>query len=57
MAFVALSMVAGAMSGCDSKKPAANSPYTSPGTYNILITATHGTLTHTAAYSLTMTAR
>ena len=57
MAFVALALAAGAMSGCGSKDPARNAPYTSPGAYNILITATDGILTHTAAYALTVTAR
>ena len=57
MAFTALSLIAGTISGCGNKNPAANSPYTSPGTYDILITATDGTLTHTAAHSLTVTAK
>jgi endonuclease/exonuclease/phosphatase family metal-dependent hydrolase len=57
LAFAALSLMAGAMSGCGNKNPALNSSYTSPGTYNILITATDGTITHTAAYSLTVTAK
>ncbi len=56
-AFVALSLIAGAVSGCGNKDPAQNASYTSPGTYNILITATDGVLTHTAAYSLTVTAK
>ncbi len=57
LACVALLLTGGSITGCGTRKPAANTPYTSPGTYDILITATDGTLTHTAAYSLTVTAK
>ena len=57
LAFVALSVAAGGMSGCGTRNPALNAPYTAPGTYEILITASDGTSTRTATYSLTVTAK
>ena len=57
LACASLALAAGALSGCGSKTPAQNSPYTAPGTYDILITATDGTVTRTAAYALTVTAK
>ena len=57
LALVAVSLMAGAISGCGNKNPALNAGYTAPGTYDILITATDGTLRHTAAYSLTVTSK
>ncbi len=56
-ALIALGLLAGGLSGCSGKLPDLNSPYTAPGTYSILITATDGIITHTAAYSLTVTAK
>ncbi len=44
------------MTGCSGKLPAQNSPFTAPGTYAYTVTATDGFLTHSATYSLTLTA-
>ncbi len=57
LALSAVSLASGLMSGCGSKLPARNTPYTAPGKYDILVTATDGTITHTAAFSLTVTAK
>jgi hypothetical protein len=43
--------------GCSSRTPDKNSNPTYPGTYTYTVTATDGTLTHTATYSLTVTVR
>jgi hypothetical protein len=55
----ALLLAAGglSLSGCSGRLPDANSPYTPPGTYSYLVTASDGTLTHTATYTLTVTVR
>jgi hypothetical protein len=46
-----------AVSGCTGKAPAQNSVYTGPGTYSFTVTATDGFLTHSATYTLTVTAK
>ena len=43
--------------GCSGKLPDLNTPYTAPGTYTYTLTATDGTLTHSATFTLTVTAR
>lgn len=43
--------------GCSGKLPDLNNPYTAPGTYTYTLTASDGFLTHTATYSLTVTAK
>jgi hypothetical protein len=45
------------LTGCSSKFPDSNTPYTAPGTYTYTVTATDGTLTHTAAYTLSVSAK
>ena len=57
LALVALTLLAGSVSGCSGKIPAQNSPYTAPGTYDIKVTATDGLITRSATYSLTVTAK
>jgi hypothetical protein len=56
---VVLLLAAGtlAVSGCTGKAPAQNAVYTGPGTYTYTITATDGFLTHSATYTLTVTAK
>jgi hypothetical protein len=43
--------------GCSGKLPDQNNPYTAPGSYTYTMTATDGFLTHSATYSLTVTAK
>ena len=43
--------------GCSGKLPEQNVPYTAPGTYTYTMIATDGFLTHSATYSLTVTAK
>ena len=43
------------LSGCSGKAPAANTQYTTPGTYTYTLTATDGVLTHTATFTLAVT--
>ncbi len=43
--------------GCSGKLPEQNNPYTPPGSYTYTMTASDGFLTHTATYSLTVTAK
>jgi hypothetical protein len=54
-------LVAGAaiasLAGCSGKYPDRNSPYTTPGTYSYTLSATDGIITHSATYSLTVTAK
>ncbi len=57
MALAATGLLAGGLSGCSGKDPDLNSPYTAPGTYTIQVTATDGIITHSAAYSLVVTAK
>ena len=54
LALVALST---GLTGCSSKLPGENASYTAPGTYTYTVSATDGFLTHTAAYTLTVTAK
>jgi hypothetical protein len=56
---VVLLLAAGALAitGCTGKAPAQNSVYTGPGSYTYTITATDGFLTHSATYTLTVTAK
>jgi hypothetical protein len=46
-----------AISGCSGKLPAKNPVYTGPGTYTVTVSATDGFLTHSATYTLTVTAK
>ncbi len=55
--WIALGSLMAGLSGCSGKYPDLNSPYTAPGTYTLQITATDGIVTHTAAYTLTVTAK
>jgi hypothetical protein len=43
--------------GCSGKYPDRNAVYTAPGTYTYAVTATDGFLTHSATYTLTVTAK
>ncbi len=43
--------------GCSGKLPDLNPSYTAPGTYTYTMTATDGTLTHSATYTLTVTSQ
>ncbi|WP_263417223.1 choice-of-anchor D domain-containing protein [Terriglobus albidus] len=43
--------------GCSGKAPAANATYTAPGDYSYTVTVTDGFLTHTATYSLHVSAK
>jgi hypothetical protein len=43
--------------GCSGKVPAQNSVYTGPGSYVLTVTATDGSLVHSATYNLTVTAK
>jgi hypothetical protein len=47
-------LAAGALmvTGCSGKYPSQNNPYTTAGNYTYTVTATDGTLTHSATYSL-----
>ncbi len=54
---LALMAVAGGLTGCSGKYPDLNSPYTEPGTYLYTVTATDGTIAHTAAYTLVVRQR
>jgi len=54
---VMLMLLAGANLGCGSRDPDKNSSPTYPGTYTYTVSATDGTITHTATYSLTVTVR
>lgn len=47
----------GVMSGCGGKYPDLNDPYTAPGTYTYTMTATDGTLTRAATFSLVVKAK
>ena len=52
-----LAAVGASMTGCSGKLPAENSAYTGPGSYVVTVTATDGFLTHSATYTLTVTAK
>jgi hypothetical protein len=45
------------LSGCSGKYPSKNVTYTTPGAYTYTLTATDGTITHSATYTLTVTAK
>lgn len=47
----------GAATGCGSRNPDQNASPTYPGTYTYTLSATDGTVTHTATYTLTATVR
>jgi hypothetical protein len=51
---VLLAACALSLSGCSGKQPALNAQSTAPGTYTYTLTATDGTLTHTASFTLTV---
>jgi hypothetical protein len=57
LALVTLGMTAGALSGCSGRLPDLNSPYTEPGTYDYVFTVTDGQLSHSATFSLVVTAK
>jgi hypothetical protein len=52
-----LAATAMSFTGCSGKLPAENASYTAAGTYTYTMSATDGFLTHTATYSLTVTAK
>jgi len=52
-----LAAVGASITGCSGKLPAQNSAYTGPGSYVVTVTATDGFLTHSATYTLTVTAK
>lgn len=52
-----LAALGGSLTGCSSKYPSLNSPYTEPGEYVYTVTATDGTITHMATYTLTVRQR
>lgn len=56
-AVLALGLLSAAGLGCSGKLPDRNASPTYPGTYTYTVSATDGTLTHTATYSLTVTVR
>ncbi len=56
-ALLALVAISTGLTGCTSKLPAENATYTAPGTYTCTVSATDGFLTHTAVYTLTVTAK
>jgi hypothetical protein len=56
LAVLAIGLVGG-LSGCGSKSPAQNSTYTEAGTYDYTVTVTDGKISHSATYSLTVTAK
>jgi hypothetical protein len=45
------------LSGCSGQLPSRNSTYTAPGNYTFTLSATDGTITHTATYQLSVTAK
>ncbi|MBS1821774.1 MAG: choice-of-anchor D domain-containing protein [Acidobacteria bacterium] len=45
------------LNGCSGKLPDRNSVYTTPGSYTYTLSATDGTITHTATYQLTVTSK
>jgi len=45
------------LSGCSGQLPSRNSSYTAPGNYTYTLSATDGTITHTATYQLTVTTK
>ncbi len=57
LAAVAFLVATGGLTGCSGKYPDRNSPYTEPGVYTYTVSATDGTVTHTATYTLTVRAR
>jgi hypothetical protein len=54
---IVLALTAGALlvTGCSGKYPSQNNPYTTVGSYTYTLSATDGTLTHTATYTLQVT--
>ena len=58
---VMLAAVGLSLTGCTGKLPAQNAVYTGPGSYTVTVTATDvpagGVLTHSATYTLTVTAK
>lgn len=54
---LALLLTGFALTGCGGKAPGQNANPTTPGNYTYTVTATDGTITHTATYSLTVTAK
>ena len=54
---VVLATLSVGAAGCGGKAPASNANYTAPGDYTYTVTVTDGFLTHTATYSLHVTAK
>jgi len=54
---VVLATLSVGAAGCGGKAPAQNATYTAPGDYTFTVTVTDGFLTHTATYSLHVTAK
>ncbi|RXH55910.1 choice-of-anchor D domain-containing protein [Granulicella sibirica] len=54
---IILSLISLPITGCSDKLPSTNANPTLPGSYTYTISATDGTLTHTATYTLTVTAK
>jgi hypothetical protein len=52
-----LLVVLGGLTSCTGKLPAENAAWTVPGNYTVTVTATDGQLSHSATYSLTVTAK
>jgi len=50
--------VAFSLAGCSGKLPAVNADYTvAPGTYTYTLTATDGTISHSATYTLNVSTK
>jgi hypothetical protein len=54
---VVLATLSAGAAGCGGKAPAQNANYTAPGDYTYTVTVSDGFLTHTATYSLHVTAK
>jgi hypothetical protein len=54
---VLLLAAAFSLTACSGKLPAQNNPYTAPGTDTYTLTATDGTITHSATYTLNVSAK
>jgi hypothetical protein len=54
---VLLAVTGLAITGCSGKLPTQHSVYTGPGTYTVTVSATDSFLTHSATYTLTVTAK
>ncbi len=52
-----LGVAAMGATGCSGHLPDSNSVYTAPGSYTYTVSATDGTVTHTATFNLTVTVK